>query len=90
MSDQWEVAWSATARRHLSQLPEKVATSAIEFIYGALADNPSRVGRALRFELEGHHSARRGDYRVLYTIDSDAHRATIRAIEHRSDVYRKG
>lgn len=57
----------------------------MEFIYGPLAENPRRVGKALRFELEGLHSARRGDYRVIYRI---AHVVTITAIEHRADVYR--
>lgn len=88
MSDHWEVAFSATARRPLGQLREKVATSAIEFIYGPLAENPLRVGRALRFELEGLHSARRGDYRLIFAVEVDSRRVTIRALEHRSDVYR--
>lgn len=59
--------------------------AAIEFIYGSLAENPQRVGKALRFELEGLHSARRGDYRIIYLITDVV---TITAIEHRADVYR--
>ncbi|MDO5500140.1 MAG: type II toxin-antitoxin system RelE/ParE family toxin [Propionibacteriaceae bacterium] len=69
----------------LTRLPEKVATAAIEFIYGALAENPQRVGKALRFELEGLHSARRGSYRIICRITEVV---TIAAIEHRADVYR--
>ena len=57
----------------------------MELIYGPLAENPRRVGKALRFELEGLHSARRGDYRVICRI---ADVVTITAIEHRADVYR--
>lgn len=85
MVEQYEVAWTPTAKRALQRLPEKVATAAIEFIYGPLASNPQRVGKALRFDLEGLHSARRGDYRIIYRIDE---RVTILAIEHRADVYR--
>ncbi len=85
MAEQYEVAWTPTARRALQRLPEKVATAAIEFIYGPLARNPQRVGKALRFDLDGLHSARRGDYRIIYRIDQ---RVTIIAIEHRADVYR--
>lgn len=85
MTEHYEVAWTPTAKRALQRLPEKVATAAIEFIYGPLASNPQRVGKALRFDLEGLHSARRGDYRIIYRID---HRVTIIAIEHRADVYR--
>ncbi|WP_072041939.1 type II toxin-antitoxin system RelE family toxin [Nigerium massiliense] len=85
MSDPREIAWTPTAKRALQKLPEKVATAAVEFIYGPLADNPRRVGKALRFELEGLHSARRGDYRTIYRIDD---RVTIVGVVHRSDAYR--
>ena len=83
----FEIYWAAPARR---ALPEKVATAAIEFIYGPLADNPGRVGRPLRFELEGRHGAHRGDYRVVYRIDDRRRRVEVLAIDHRSDVYRRG
>ena len=79
------VAWTPTARRSLARLPEKAATAAVEFNYGPLAKNPRRVGKPLRFELEGLHSARRGDFRIIYRI---AEVVTIVAIEHRADAYR--
>ena len=47
------------------------------------------LGKPLRFELEGLHSARRGDYRVVYEIDQEQDEVTIIAIQHRSDVYRR-
>lgn len=65
-----------------------MATAAVEFIYGPLVDNPQRVGRPLRFELEGTHSAHRGDYRVLYASDEPNRRVVILTIDHRGDVYR--
>jgi mRNA interferase RelE/StbE len=82
------VAWTAASRRALSKLPEKVATAVVEFLYGSLASSTHRVGKPLKLGLEGLHSARRGDYRVIYRIDDDQHRVTVLAIEHRSDVYR--
>ena len=82
------VTWTATATRALQRLPEKVATAAVEFIYGSLAENPQRGGKPLRFELEGLHSARRGDYRVVYEIGQTEATVTIIAIQHRADVYR--
>jgi mRNA interferase RelE/StbE len=69
-------------------LPEKVGTAVVEFVYTSLAAHPRRSGKALRLELEGLHSARRGDYRVIYRIDDRRQRVTVLAIEHRSDVYR--
>jgi mRNA interferase RelE/StbE len=82
------VTWTATATRALQRLPEKIATAAVEFIYGSLAESPQRVGKPLRFELEGLHSARRGDYRVVYEINPSEATVTIIAIQHRADVYR--
>ena len=84
----YAIAWTAPARRALSRLPEKVATAAVEFVYGSLAANPHRVGKPPKLGLTGLHSARRGDYRVIYRIDDQGHRVDIVAIEHRSDVYR--
>ncbi len=47
------------------------------------------MGKPLRFEFEGLHSARRGDYRVVYEVDQEQAMVTIIAIQHRSDVYRQ-
>ena len=49
-----------------SGLPEGVAAAVIEFLTGALVENPYRVGKQLRGGLAGIHSARRGTYRCLY------------------------
>jgi mRNA interferase RelE/StbE len=84
----FQVGWTATSRRALVKLPEKVASAVIEFCYGPLADNPHRVGKGLRLELEGLHSARRGDFRVIYRISEEEALVTIVAIEHRADAYR--
>ncbi len=84
----YEIAWTATGRRALARLPEKVATAAVEFLYGSLAGNPHRVGKPLQLELAGLHSARRGDYRVIYRIDDERRRVDVVTIEHRSDSYR--
>jgi len=82
------IAWTGPARRALTRLPEKVATAVVEFLYGSVADNPHRVGKPLKLGLGGLHSARRGDYRVIYRIDDKQRRVTVLAIEHRSDIYR--
>ena len=88
-SGDFEVAWTSAARRSLNRLPEKVATAVVEFVYGSLAANPPRVGKPLRLDLEGLHSARRGDYRVIYRIPTDRRRVDAIAVEHRSDAHRR-
>jgi mRNA interferase RelE/StbE len=43
------------------------------------------IGR-IRTGLGGLHSARRGDYPVIYRIDDLHRRVDVVAIEHRSDI----
>ncbi len=76
------------ARAIAETLPEPVAAAVIDFITGSLVENPRRVGRELRNELAGIHSARRGSYRVLYRIDVGERTITVLRIDHRGDVYR--
>lgn len=85
----YDIEWARPASRALARIPEKVAVAAVEFIYGPLAGNPHRVGHPLRFELEGKHTASRGDHRIIYRIDDEQHVVFILTIEHRSDVYRR-
>jgi mRNA-degrading endonuclease RelE of RelBE toxin-antitoxin system len=87
-STPYQVTFSASAQRDLRRLPEKIATAAIELIYGSLADNPQRVGRELRLDLADHYSARRGDYRIIYRVDIEARTVLIVTIDHRANSYR--
>jgi mRNA interferase RelE/StbE len=73
-----------------SGMPEGVAAAAIEFLTGAVVENPHRVGKQLRGDLAGIHSARRGTYRVLYRINEVQREVVVLRIEHRRDVYRPG
>ena len=85
---QYELRLSRAARKALAEtLPEAVAAAVWEFVSGPLLDNPHRVGRRLRFELEGYYSARRGQYRVIYRIDERDVIVDVIEISHRSDAY---
>lgn len=79
---------SRAARKALAEtLPEGVAAAVWEFVSGPLLDNPHRVGKQLRAELEGYHSARRGQYRVIYRIDDHEVVVEVIKISHRGDAY---
>jgi mRNA-degrading endonuclease RelE of RelBE toxin-antitoxin system len=88
VSEPYQVAVTSRAARDLDRLPDKIATACVEFIFGPLADNPQRLGKPLRAELDGSYSARRGDYRVVYAIKEDPYVIEIEHIGRRSDVYR--
>ncbi len=85
----YELVVARPAARAIGEvLPENVANAVLDFVTGALIENPHRVGRELRRELAGIFSARRGTYRILYRIDDLTRTVTVLRIDHRSDVYR--
>jgi mRNA interferase RelE/StbE len=83
-----QVVAGPAARAIGEELPESIAAAVIDFITGSLLDNPQRVGRALRNELAGIHSARRCTFRVLYRINEEQREVTVVRVDHRRDVYR--
>jgi mRNA interferase RelE/StbE len=84
---QWQVLVMGPARRQIDRLPASVAAAVIETL-GAIAANPRRLGKPLRFELEGYFSARRGPYRIVYRIDEPSQTISVLAVGHRADIYR--
>ncbi len=89
MSEPYDVRLAPTATRAIQEkLPETVAAAVIEFITGSLATSPRRVGKPLARELRGRYSARRGAFRIDYSIDDVELLVTVLRIDHRADVYR--
>lgn len=84
----WDLAMAGPARRAIDRLPSKIAVAVLDFILGPLLENPGRVGKPLRGELEGLHSARIGAYRVVYEIDDVGTVVNVLYIDHRVDIYR--
>jgi mRNA interferase RelE/StbE len=83
----WDLLVAPPARRQIDRLPISVAAAVMETL-DAIASNPQRLGKPLRFELEGYLSARRGPYRIIYRIDDATRSITVVAVAHRADVYR--
>lgn len=84
----WRLAITGTVRRDIGRVPERYATAIVKLL-PSIAANPHRLGKPLRFELEGRWVARRGPYRVIYSIDEKARVVTVLAVAHRADVYRR-
>ena len=84
----YTVVLSPGAKRAVERdLPDAVVVAVVDFLYGALGAEPYRVGRPLRFELEGYWSARRGRYRVIYSIHDEQVLVRVVRISHRAVVY---
>ncbi len=85
----YRVELTKSAKKALTEtLPEAAAVACWEFIRGPLAENPYRVGKPLRDQLEGRFSARRGEFRVMYQVFDDRVVVRVIHIAHRRDVYR--
>ena len=86
----YEVQLTHPVRHALAErLPQDVAVGAMDFIYGPLATSPHRVGKRLDPPYDGIHPARlMREYRILYVVDDDHRRVTVRSIRHRRDSYR--
>ena len=85
----YRIELTSSARRALEEaLPETVAVACWEFIAGPLAEDPYRVGKALRDHLAGRYSARRGQFRLIYQIFDDRVVVRVIHIAHRRDAYR--
>lgn len=72
----------------LAATSPRVAAAVVECIYGDLSREPRRVGKPLRYELEGRCSARRAEYRVIYRVNDVTEIVRIERVGPRSDIYR--
>ena len=84
----WDLLVAGPARRAIDRLPEKIALAVLDYLVGTLLENPHRVGRPLRGDLIGLHSARVGAYRIVYEIDEGSRTVRVIYIDHWADVYR--
>ena len=84
----WDLVVARPARRAIDRLPAKIAVAVVEYLLGPLLVNPHRVGKPLRGDLSGLHSARVGAYRIVYEIDRGKRAVEVVYIDHRADIYR--
>jgi mRNA interferase RelE/StbE len=84
----WDLVVAGPARRAIDRLPEKIALAVLDYLIGPLLEDPQRVGRQLRGDLAGLHSARVGAYRIVYEISEINRTVQVIYIDHRADIYR--
>ena len=80
-----ELFLTRRARKDLEALPPTVREAVLETL-ALIQREPEELGKQLVGRLEGYWAARIGGYRVLYTIEQA--RVVVRAVRHRSVVYR--
>ena len=84
----YRVQWTSPAQRDIGRLPLKVARAILTYVDLRLAENPQRLGKPLGGDLADLYSARSGDYRVLFELDTTAIVLSIVRIAHRAHAYR--
>lgn len=72
----------------MARLPGKIAGAVMTYVDSRLAENRRRLSKPLAGDLEGLHTARNGDYRVLLRIDDDPDVIWIVHVDHRAHAYR--
>jgi len=70
----------------IPQVPKAVQRRIKHAIETKLATHPKEFGKPLRYSLKGARRLRVGDYRVIYTIESDDVVLIVK-IGHRREVY---
>jgi mRNA-degrading endonuclease RelE of RelBE toxin-antitoxin system len=85
----WQLQVAPAAERTLARLSTRVAAAIAELLVGPLLEDPQRVGKPLQRELAGYLVARRGAYRIIYRLDTEAQTVRVLRIEHRADAYRQ-
>jgi mRNA-degrading endonuclease RelE of RelBE toxin-antitoxin system len=82
------VQFAPAAIRGLDRLPPRIAGAIVEFVTATLPQNPLRVSKPLQGDLVDYRSARRGDYRVLFSLDEEGQRLLVERLAHRAAAYR--
>lgn len=64
------------------------ALAVLDYLVGPLLQDPQRVGKPLRGDLAGLHSARVGAYRIVYEIEEANRTVRVIYIDRPADIYR--
>lgn len=71
-------------------LTQSVAAAVIEVLDGPLRTDPYSTGKPLDGPFAGWRVVRRGEYRIIFSIDHARRIVDVVRIDHRRDVYRGG
>lgn len=84
--DSYSVTVTPGARRDLRALPRADLRRSVRRI-DALASDPRTPGCQKLADNMGYR-IRQGNYRILYTVNDEAHQISVYRIGHRREVYR--
>lgn len=84
----FEVEYSKAARQRLRRVPKNVERTIIGKIKGLALDPYAANNNVSRLTAVDGYRLRIGHWRVLYSLDTEAHLLTVAAILPRGEAYR--
>jgi mRNA interferase RelE/StbE len=86
----WRIEVSPRAERRLGKLPDRDRIRILRFLVErvAVADDPRRLGEALKGPPRGLWRYRVGDFRVIVRIDDERITVLVLEVGNRREVYR--
>jgi mRNA interferase RelE/StbE len=86
----WRIELSPRAERRLGKLADRDRTRILRFLVErvATADDPRRLGEALKGPPHGLWRYRVGDFRVIVRIDDERITVLVLEVGNRREVYR--
>lgn len=86
----WRVEFDAAAAKEFRRLDRVVQRRIQRYLRErvVVADDPRRLGRAMRGDEAGLWRYRVGDYRLVCAIEDDRFVVVVLRVGHRRDVYR--
>ena len=88
MSGGFKVEYSKAARRRLRRLPNSVTRTIVAKINGVARDPSAANNNVSRLTGVDGYRLRVGNWRVLYTLDTESNLLTVAAILPRGEAYR--
>ena len=83
----YQLEFETRARRELLDLPKDVERRFIP-VFDDLARQPRPPGAKKLIGVNGYR-VRKGDYRIIYTVDDHKRVVRVYRVGHRRDVYRR-
>ena len=85
----WKVTYKKSVQKDLKNISKDIQYIIRRAIEEKLMIDPLKFGLPLRRSLKGLMKLRVGDYRIIYSIDSEVVTVHVIKIGHRKDVYEK-
>jgi len=85
----WKVTYKKSIQKDLKKISKDIQYIIKRAIEEKLMNDPLKFGLPLRRSLKGLMKLRVGDYRIIYSIESQIVTVHVIKIGHRKEVYEK-